>query len=188
MSWETDDYAPNLPLESVASLAQVTPTGRLSTTNPRTGRTVELNPNVEAKILEFLSGIKPRVNRKTPLTLLRKNALLRNIPAAANNMKTRRNQPNFEAFLVEQQEANRPRLEAAAAAEVARQRNAANRQAKAEYNEFIRNSNRRASPGYQEAIREQQEKKARNASRAKRGKAPNTGKPWPRNKSRKRKN
>jgi hypothetical protein len=188
MSWENDDYTPNLPLESVASLAEVTPTGRLSTTNPRTGRTIELVPNVEAKILEFLSGKKPRVNILTPRKLLQKNALLRNIPVAANNMKTRRNQPNFEAFLAEQEELNRPRREAAAAAELARIRNAANRQAEAQYNEFIRNSNRRASPGYQEAIRKQQEKKARNDSRLRRGKAPNTGKPWPRNKSRKRKN
>ena len=188
MSWETDDYTPKIPLESVKALAQVWPNGIITTTNPNTGKTTSLQRDTAAIVLAHISGIKPRVNRLTPRKLLQKNALLRNIPAAANNMKTRRNQPNFEAFLAEQQEANRPRLEAAAAAEVARQRNAANRQAKAEYNEFIRNSNRRASPGYQAAIREQQEKKARNASRAKRGKAPNTGKPWPRNKSRKRKN
>jgi len=185
MSWENTQRTWR---NNVEALAQVAPNGIITTTNPNTGKKTSLQRDTAAIVLAHLSGKKPRVNRLTPRKLLQKNALLRNIPVAANNMKTRRNQPNFEAFLAEQDELNRPRREAAAAAELARIRNAANRQAEAQYNEFIRNSNRRASPGYQEAIRKQQEKKARNDSRLRRGKAPNTGKPWPRNKSRKRKN
>ena len=192
MSWETEEFGPEhfemhprprprVWQENVEALAQVTPTGKLTTTNPQTGRTVELNPNVESHILSFLTPRKILANRRKPLKLLQKNAILRSVPAAANNMRTRRNRRNFRRE-----------------AEVARQREAANRQAeanrRAQYNEFIRNTNLRSNPVYHQVVREQEARNARIASRAKRGMTNNKGKPsWlakmkPRNKSRKRKN
>jgi hypothetical protein len=208
MSWENEEYVPEgvvLPprhrvwQDNISALAQVTPTGRLSTTNPVTGKSVELNPNVEKHIMSFLTpSIKMKKPYNTPAKLIQSQKFLRNAVGVANNMRTRRNRRNFEAFLAEQVELNRPRREAAAAAEVARQRNAANRQAEAnrqaQYNEFVRNANLRASPGYHKVVREQQARNARIASRARRGMTNNKGKPsWfakmnPRNKSRKRKN
>jgi hypothetical protein len=209
MSWENEEYLPEhfqIPprprvwQENISALAQVTPTGRLSTTNPETGKTVELNPNVESHIMGFLAPpIQMKSAHRTPAKLIQSQKFLRNAMKGAKNMQTRRNIRNLEAFLAEQEELNRPRREAAAAAEEVRRQAEIARQAeanrRAQYNEFIRNTNLRASPGYQQIVRERQEQNARIASRARRGMTNNKGRPswvakWKRNKnkSRKRKN
>ena len=202
MSWENEEYLPEhfqMPpprprvwQENISALAQATPSGKLSN---------KLNPNVEGHIMSFLAPpIKMKSAYNTPAKLIQSQKFLRNAMKEANNMKTRRNRRNFEAFLAEQEELNRPRREAEAAAEVARQHEEANRQAeanrRAQYNAFVRNANLRASPTYHKVVREQQARNARIASRARRGMTNNKGKaswvakmaPRNKNKSRKRKN
>jgi hypothetical protein len=145
--------------ENVRSYGRAVPNGRITTTNPKTGKTTGLTKGPESRILEYLSGKNIKANANTPNKLLAKNATLRAIPWAANVVRERRNQRELNARIAEQMKLNRPRREA--------EQEAYNKQQK--YNAFLRNANLRSSPAYHKALRNQENRNARNTSRVRRG-------------------
>jgi hypothetical protein len=76
MDWETEEFGSNIneppkskrihtPKNNLKAYAEAIPDGKISTTNPLTGKKTELNPDMERKVLSYF---KPEEIRMTPVT------------------------------------------------------------------------------------------------------------------------
>ena len=97
MSWENENNnTSNLKssgfysrpwVKNVRNLSHVTPSGKLTTVNPKTGKTTELNPNVESHILSFLTPRRITHKTKTPANMLKEEKFERNLKKAVKDVE-----------------------------------------------------------------------------------------------------
>jgi len=170
MSWENDTYNIYIPKrprdwkENVAALSQVTPSGRLSS------KTVELNPNVESRIVNFLTPRRMTHKTRTPANIMKYEKFERNLKKAANTMKRKLNFKEFQRLYAELEARNKPirnAEEALIKQQVEARRQLAQQQE--EYKQYIENATLRSTPEYHAALRNEQNRLARISSRKKRG-------------------
>ena len=191
MSWENENnntsprLIPRHWIKNVRNLSEVTPSGKLTTVNQKTGKATELNPNVESHVLSFLTPRRITHKTKTPANILKYVKFERNLKKAVKNM-------NYKKFkrAWHEEEARNKLIRNAEDVFIRQRAENVERQAqeKEEYNEYIQNATRRSSPEWRKYNRNEQNRLARTSSRKKRGIPNNIAKMYFRNQIYPRKN
>ena len=191
MSWENENnntsprLIPRHWIKNVRNLSEVTPSGKLTTMNPKTGKVTELNPNAESDILSFLTPRRITHKTKTPANILKYVKFERNLKKAVKDM-------NYKKFkrAWHEEEARNKLIRNAEDVFIRQQAENVAQQAqeKEEYNEYIQNATRRSSPEWRKYNRNEQNRLARTSSRKKRGIPNNIAKMYFRNQMYPRKN